>query len=44
MGRGPYGGIAYVYMPNDREGYFWTVNHFFKLMVNTCTINRQEYN
>ena len=44
MGHGPAGGIPYVYMPIDREGYFWAVNHFVILVVNTCTINGQWYN
>ena len=44
MGHGPPPGIPYVYMPIDREGYFWAVNHFVILVVNTWTINRQWYN
>lgn len=44
MGHGPPRGIPYVYMPIDREGYFWAVNHFVILVVNTCTINGQWYN
>ena len=31
-------------MPIDREGYFWAVNHFVILVVNTCTISGQWYN
>jgi len=44
MGHGPPRGIGYVYMLVDRDGYFWAVNHFVILMVNTCTINKQCYN
>lgn len=33
MGRG--GGVRTIYMPNDREGYFSTVNHIVNQVVYT---------
>ena len=42
MGQG--GGMRYMYMLNDRDGIFRSVNHIVKLVVNTCTINDVEYN
>ena len=41
---GHMGYVRTIYMPNDREGIFRSVNHIVKLVVNTCTINKLEYN
>jgi len=35
VGMGHVGGVRTIYMPNDREGYFSTVNHIVNQVVYT---------
>ena len=42
MGRG--GGVRSIYTPNDREGYFSTVNHIVNQVVYTWVVITFRYN